>query len=114
MVSAILVSMFSQLTRDEVNAMLGTPLEETRVYRDAKAEGQAEGEAKGKAEGQAEGKAEMLLTLITFRFGTMPDAFAQQITGLPIDRLETLGTALFTLSDRAALEAWLTDNTNQH
>ncbi len=84
--------------------MLGTPLEETRVYRDAKAE--------SKAEGQAEGETKMLLTLINFRFGAMPDAVAQQIAGLPIDRLETLGTALFTLSDRTDLEAWLTDNAN--
>ncbi len=94
MVSAILVNMFTQLTREEISTMLGIPIQGTRVYEDAK----------------AEGKAEMLLALISFRFGAVPDAVAQQISELPDDRLEALGTALFALVDRAALEAWLANN----
>ena len=40
-----MVYKFGNLTRDEVNAMLGIELEQTRVYQDAKAEGKAEGKA---------------------------------------------------------------------
>ncbi len=37
-----MVYKFGNLARDEVNAMLGIELEQTRVYQDTKAEGKAE------------------------------------------------------------------------
>jgi predicted transposase/invertase (TIGR01784 family) len=43
MVATIAVYRFSELSRAEVEAMLGLSLEETRFYQDAKAEGKAEG-----------------------------------------------------------------------
>jgi predicted transposase/invertase (TIGR01784 family) len=43
-ITTIAVYKFSSLSREEVEAMLGLTLEETRVYRDAKAEGREERE----------------------------------------------------------------------
>jgi predicted transposase YdaD len=38
MINTIIVYKFTNLSRQEIDAMLGTKLEETRVYRDARAE----------------------------------------------------------------------------
>jgi predicted transposase/invertase (TIGR01784 family) len=43
LVTTIAVYRFSHLSREEVEAMLGLTLQETRVYREAKAEGREEG-----------------------------------------------------------------------
>jgi predicted transposase/invertase (TIGR01784 family) len=47
-ITTIAVYRFSKLSRDEVETMMGLRLEETRVYRDAKAEGEEIGEQRGK------------------------------------------------------------------
>jgi hypothetical protein len=39
MISTIIVYRFTNLTRTEVEAMIGITLQQTRVYQDAKAEG---------------------------------------------------------------------------
>ena len=41
-ITTITVYKFSQLSREEVEAMLGLTLEQTRVYQEAKAEGREE------------------------------------------------------------------------
>ncbi len=46
-VSTIIVYKFTNLTRDEVDAMLEITLQQTRVYQDAKAEGEAIVEVRG-------------------------------------------------------------------
>jgi Protein of unknown function (DUF2887) len=43
MISTIMVYRFTNLTRTEVEAMIGITLQQTRVYQDAKAEGVNEG-----------------------------------------------------------------------
>ena len=43
---------FSNLSRDEVDAMLGIELQQTRVYQEARLEGKAEGEVIGEARGE--------------------------------------------------------------
>jgi predicted transposase/invertase (TIGR01784 family) len=50
MISTIIVYRFTNLTRTEVEAMIGITLQQTRVYQDAKAEGVNEGR---QAEGQS-------------------------------------------------------------
>lgn len=47
-ITVIAVYKFANLSREEVEAMLGINLQETRVYQDAKAEGEQQGELKGK------------------------------------------------------------------
>ncbi|MDZ8028255.1 MAG: Rpn family recombination-promoting nuclease/putative transposase [Nostoc sp. DedQUE11] len=49
-ITTIAVYKFSTLSREEVEAMLGLTLEQTRVYQEAKAEGREEGREEQKAE----------------------------------------------------------------
>jgi predicted transposase YdaD len=58
LVITAIVYKFSELSRDEVLAMLGLELQEPRAFRETRAKGEAEGKAKGEAEGKAKGEAE--------------------------------------------------------
>ena len=53
-ITTIAVYKFSNLSREEVEAMLGIKLEETRVYREAKEEGVQQGRLEGKQEAKLE------------------------------------------------------------
>ncbi|MBD2692343.1 Rpn family recombination-promoting nuclease/putative transposase [Anabaena catenula] len=53
-ITTIAVYKFSSLSREEVEAMLGVTLEETRIYQEAKAEGQEQGREQGREEREAE------------------------------------------------------------
>jgi predicted transposase YdaD len=94
-VSTIMVYKFSNLSRDEVDAMLGIELEQTRVDQEAKAEGRNEGE-------QA-----LVLKLLTRKLGSIDPQFRSRIINLNIDRVESLGEALLDFTSIADLEAWL-------
>ncbi|WP_295615554.1 DUF4351 domain-containing protein, partial [Chamaesiphon sp. GL140_3_metabinner_50] len=96
----------SNLSRDEVDVMLGINLEQTRVYREAKAEGELIGEARGEARGEAKEQA-LILRLLTRRVGKMPNQLQERIKSLPLERLEELGEALLDFTAMADLEAWL-------
>jgi predicted transposase YdaD len=99
MVATIMVYKFTQLTRAEVDAMLGVTLQETRVYQEAKAE--------GKAEGTAEGKLAMLSMLLSQRFGSLPQSMINRLAELSIEQLEALGTQLFDFTELTDITAWL-------
>ncbi|MGG6265401.1 Rpn family recombination-promoting nuclease/putative transposase [Leptolyngbya sp. AN03gr2] len=71
LVTTIAVYKFSQLSRDEVEAMLGLRLEETRIYREAK----------------AEGKLEMILKLL--EFGDSIEKVAE-VSGLPPEEIQKI------------------------
>jgi predicted transposase YdaD len=117
MVTTIMVYKFTQLTRAEVDAMLGVTLQETRVYQEAKAEGKLEGKAEGKLEGKAEGKLEgkaegkleMLLMLLSRNLGLLPASLTEQIEVLSIEQLESLCTAAFDFQSLSDLTAWLSN-----
>ena len=55
---AYAVYKFANLSRKEVEAMLGIKLEETRVYQEAKQEGLEQGLQQGREEGRKEGRKE--------------------------------------------------------
>ncbi|HEY9799050.1 MAG TPA: Rpn family recombination-promoting nuclease/putative transposase [Leptolyngbyaceae cyanobacterium] len=76
-ITTIAVYKFSSLSREEVEAMLGLTLEETRVYREAKAEGREE----GREEGRQEQKAEMLKAVVPLllKTGMSIEQIAQQL-----------------------------------
>jgi predicted transposase/invertase (TIGR01784 family) len=107
MVTTIMVYKFTQLTRAEVDAMLGVTLQETRVYQDALAEGEVIGEARGEARGEAKGKLEMLLMLLSQRFGALPESMTDRLSQLPIEQLEALGSQLFNFTQIADVVTWL-------
>jgi predicted transposase/invertase (TIGR01784 family) len=122
LISTIMVYKFSNLSRDEVDAMLGIELAQTRVYQDARAEGKAEGEAIGeargkvegeaigKARGKAEGEVSLVIKLLTRKLGNLTPQLLDRINNLQLDRVESLGEALLDFTSISELESWLSQN----
>jgi predicted transposase/invertase (TIGR01784 family) len=102
LVSTIMVYKFNNLSRDEVNVMLGIELQQTRVYQEAKAE--------GKAEGKAEEGRSLVLKQLTRKLGSIPPQLQIQVNSLSIDLVESLGEALLDFVVVADLETWLSQN----
>ena len=80
-ITTIAVYKFSKFTREEVEAMLGISLEQTRIYQDAKAEGREEGREQGREQGREEQKAEMLRATVPLllKTGMSVEQIAQQL-----------------------------------
>ena len=84
-ITTIAVYKFSSFSREEVEAMLGITLEQTRFYQDAKAEGREEGRQEGREEGREQGreeqKAEMLKVTVPLllKTGMSVEQIAQQL-----------------------------------
>ena len=87
--------------------MLGLKLQETRVYQEAKAEGEQIGEQRGRQEGRQEEAKSLIIRQLTRRVGTLPDEVRLQIDELSIAQLESLGEALLDFTKPADLEVWL-------
>jgi predicted transposase/invertase (TIGR01784 family) len=98
LISTIVVYKFSNLSRDEVDVMLGINLEQTRVYREAKAEGLELGQQQEKA---------LVLKLLVRKLGNLSPQVQTRVLALEIDRVESLGEALLDFTSMADLEAWL-------
>jgi predicted transposase/invertase (TIGR01784 family) len=109
LISTIIVYKFSNLSRDEVDTMLGIELEQTRVYQEAKAEGETIGEAKGLEQGWQQERA-LVVRLLTKKLGNLTPKNQSRINELSIDRVESLGEALLDFTAVADLEAWLNHN----
>ncbi|MFB2892911.1 DUF2887 domain-containing protein [Aerosakkonemataceae cyanobacterium BLCC-F50] len=118
-IATIMVYKFIDLTRQEVEAMLGFRLEESRVYREAKEEGLQEGRLEGLQEGRLEGRLEglqegqqqeavnLVLRLLSRRFGNLSDEYRRRISSLPLSVLEDLSEALLDFSSMDDLSTWL-------
>ncbi len=91
MITTIMVYKFTNLSRQEIEAMLGLNLQETRVYQEAKEDGERS----------------LILRQLTRRVGELPDSVRSQIDTLAIARLEALGEALLDFANLSDLEAWL-------
>ncbi|MFM7408162.1 MAG: Rpn family recombination-promoting nuclease/putative transposase [Cuspidothrix sp.] len=104
LLETVLVSKFSQLSRQEIEAMfLVSDIKQTRVYQEAK----QEGEQQGRQEGRQEGEKNLLLRQLSKRFGTLSDIYIESINSLTIVQLESLGEALLDFVDINDLEQWL-------
>lgn len=79
--------------------MLGITLKETRVYREIKEE--------GRNEGRVEEAANLVMRLLTKRFGEIPQSMRSHISSLPLPVLEDLSEVLLDFSSVADLQAWL-------
>jgi predicted transposase/invertase (TIGR01784 family) len=101
MVSTIVVHQFTKLSRQEVDEMLGTRLEETRVYQEAKEEGREE-------EGQRQRS--LLLRQLTRCVGKLSKKVKSRIDRLSLDDLEKLGDAFLDFESIADLDIWLDKN----
>jgi predicted transposase YdaD len=103
MISTIMVYKFTNLSRQEVEAMLGLQLADTRVYREAKEEGRLE----GREEGRQEGESALILRQLSRRIGEVTPEMRSQIQSLSINQLEALGEALLNFTQPEDLEEWL-------
>ncbi|MDB9449288.1 DUF2887 domain-containing protein [Dolichospermum circinale] len=100
LLESVLMSKFSQLSRQEIEAMfLVSDIKQTRVYQEAKQEGEQEGEKN------------LLLRQLSKRFGKLGDAYIKSINSLTIAQLEDLGEALLDFGDINDLEQWLKSHT---
>jgi len=117
LVTTIMVYRFTQLSRVEVEAMLGLSLQESRVYQEAKAEGEQIGEQRGRQEGRQEGRREgekaMVLRQLTRRVGRLPESVRSRIDQLSLEQLENLGEALLDFTAMADLHSWLETQTGE-
>jgi predicted transposase/invertase (TIGR01784 family) len=102
LISTIMVYKFNNLTRDEVNEMLGIKLEQTRVYQDAKAD--------GKIEGKIEGEQALVLKQLTRKLGTINLEIKARVNSLKSEQLESLGEDLLDFTQMSDLLAWLDVN----
>jgi predicted transposase YdaD len=109
MVSTIVVHQFTNLSRQEVDKMLGIRLEETRVYREAKEEGREEG-LESERQQNLERQRSLVLRQLTRCFGKVPKKVKLRIDRLSLDDLEALGDAFLDFESIADLEAWLDGN----
>ncbi|WP_265583024.1 DUF4351 domain-containing protein [[Phormidium] sp. LEGE 05292] len=79
--------------------MLGMRLEESRVYREAKEEGQLEG--------RQQEAASLVLRQLSRRFRELSDDLSGRISNLPLSVLEDLSEALLDFNSVDDLLAWL-------
>jgi predicted transposase/invertase (TIGR01784 family) len=115
LISTIMVYKFNNLTRDEVDAMLGIQLEQTRVYQDARAEGRTEGETIGEARGEVKGlergrtEGEQILVLkqLTRKLGNINPEIRARVNSLKIGQIESLGEDLLDFTQMSDFLAWL-------
>jgi predicted transposase/invertase (TIGR01784 family) len=110
MICTIAVYKFSKLSRDEVEAMLGLRLEETRVYQEARSEGEERGIVKGRTEGEHQGEARLVLRLLNRRIGELNPEVQAQVQSLSLVQIESLGEALLDFSEPHELVNWLRSN----
>ncbi len=99
LVSTIVLYKFDTLSRDEVDLMLGIELQQTRVYRDA----EAEGAVRGRSE---EGRA-LVLRLLARKLGNISPEIQTQVNSQTLDRVEALAEDLLDFTQMSDLVNWL-------
>ncbi|MEI6444725.1 MAG: DUF2887 domain-containing protein [Nostocales cyanobacterium ELA583] len=96
MITTIMVYKFENLSRTEVESMLGITLKETQVYREIK------------EEGIEQATINLVVRQLTKRFGELSPEIRTAISALPLPVLEDLSEALLDFTDLADLQVWLT------
>ena len=118
-IETILVYKLPHLSREEIKKMLAlneVELRQTRFYQEVSAEGRQEGRQEGKQEGLQEGKQEecilLLSRLLRRKFGLQPqlENSLQELTSLPLEKLEDLADALLDFNGVTDLETWLANH----
>ncbi len=115
MITTIISYKFKELTTREVEAMLDITFEETRVYREIKAEaeqkGLEQGLEQGRQEGRQEAAASLILRMLTKRFGSLAGDVQAAVTALSIENLEALSEALLDFDGLSELDEWIGQRT---
>jgi predicted transposase/invertase (TIGR01784 family) len=95
LITTIVVYKLTVLSREEIEAMLGLNLSESRVLREERQQGR-----------QEEGRS-LILRLLARRVGALPNRAVAQINTLSLEQLENLGEALLDFTGLEDLLAWL-------
>jgi flagellar biosynthesis/type III secretory pathway protein FliH len=66
-----------------------------------------EAKQEGKQEGQQQGVVEVILRQLQRRFGSLPRALQEQVSGLSIDQLYALEESMAAFTEVADLVGWL-------
>ena len=98
MVTTIMVYKFENLSQQEVETMLGITLQETRVYQEIKAE--------GLAQGRKQEATNLVVRILTKRFGNLSEEMRTSISGLSLTAIEDLSEAILDFNNLADLQAW--------
>jgi predicted transposase/invertase (TIGR01784 family) len=109
MITTIMMYKFENLTLTEVEEMLGISLERSRAYREIKERGLEEGRAEGRAEGKGEATLNLVMRLLTKRFGELSSEIRDSIAALPLPVMENLSEALLDFTSVNDLEVWLSE-----
>ena len=100
LLETVLLSKFSQLSRQEIEAMfLVSDIKQSKVYQEAKQE--------GKQEGRKDEAVNLLLRIMSKQFGNLTDSYIKNLNRLNIEQLEKLGESLLDFKDINDLEIWL-------
>ncbi|BDA68342.1 hypothetical protein CAL7716_025080 [Calothrix sp. PCC 7716] len=99
-VTSIMVYKFEQLSRNDIDTMLGITIKETRVYQEAREE--------GREEGREEQAVNFIARLLKKRFGhSLSEEMRERLENLPLPNLESLSEDLLDFSSFADLQPWL-------
>jgi predicted transposase/invertase (TIGR01784 family) len=103
LIEITLVYKFPQMSRQEIEAMLGfvDDFKQTRVYQEAREEGLREG---------TEHERSLILRQLNRRLGSVSPELRFQVEQLSLQQLEALGEALLDFSTESDLQNWLTTN----
>ena len=106
-ITTIMVYKFEKLSLREVESMLGITLQETRVYREIKEEGREEGLEQGLKQGKIGEAVNLVMRLLTKKFGQLSPENRSFISGLSLPILEDLSEALLDFNHLNDLQIWL-------
>jgi predicted transposase/invertase (TIGR01784 family) len=120
LIETVLVYKFPKLSRQEIEEMFTySDLKQTRVYQEAREEGEQRGEQRGlklgeqkglklgEQRGLVKGQATMLLKMLGRKFGQITPSLRGKVNKLSAKQLENLAEALFDLETIADLNNWL-------
>ena len=82
-------------------------LKQTRVYQDAREEGEQRGLKLGEQRGLVKGQSTMLLRMLGRKFGQITPSLRGKVNKLSAKQLENLAEALFDLETISDLNNWL-------
>jgi predicted transposase/invertase (TIGR01784 family) len=97
LVTRIMSYMFLDQSPQEIDKMLDIQFEETRVYKDTR----------------AQVTLNMVLSQLEENCGRLTIELVREVTALPIDKLEALAKALLKFKKVKDLEKWLKDNASE-
>ncbi|MGM3307860.1 Rpn family recombination-promoting nuclease/putative transposase [Anabaena sp. WFMT] len=98
-ITTIMSYRFTRLSRVEIEAMLGITFEQTRLYQELREEATEIGREEGRQEGRQEGEVNLILRLLSKKFGEVPSQLKMQIEKLSLEQLEALAEVLLDFSN---------------